>query len=274
MTICISNPQSNLHIINYKSDDVTTLENKLPETLRKSPCIESKGFCSWMCSLFNYLTGTFGEKLRCSQLNITLDSIFNQKNGWKTDSTFEYGGTIQTAWRSKQVGGTKYLVTAPAHDLPDENTVQAQLSGGRSTARTLGEIKDIYSNAYLKVLVPIAQSNTLGCFGPRGHFVLLEVTINDGNIQSAQLHDSKAGLIDAFYDGAEHLTKQLRTHDSLSLSKDFFVTTEHRGEQSLFNGNDCGRYTAYYANKITNEGNLLNANIADARYFFKNYFAK
>ncbi|WP_236851504.1 hypothetical protein [Candidatus Sodalis pierantonius] len=253
---------------------MTTLENKLPETLRKSPCIESKGFCSWMCSLFNYLTGTFGEKLRCSQLNITLDSIFNQKNGWKTDSTFEYGGTIQTAWRSKQVGGTKYLVTAPAHDLPDENTVQAQLSGGRSTARTLGEIKDIYSNAYLKVLVPIAQSNTLGCFGPRGHFVLLEVTINDGNIQSAQLHDSKAGLIDAFYDGAEHLTKQLRTHDSLSLSKDFFVTTEHRGEQSLFNGNDCGRYTAYYANKITNEGNLLNANIADARYFFKNYFAK
>ncbi|MFS1564102.1 MAG: hypothetical protein ACL7AX_11875 [Candidatus Arsenophonus phytopathogenicus] len=56
----------------------------------------------------------------------------------------------------------------------------------------------------------------------------------------------------------------------LGLDKDFAVTSEHLGHQALLNGNECGRFTAYYADKIIDD-NLSNANAKDAHAFFARY---
>lgn len=240
---------------------------------KTSPPSNSTGFFRTMASKFiNYLTGTFGKKMGCTNLNYKLSGIFATNNGWETKSTFTNGGTTQIGCRSQQRDGVTYVVSAPSHDLLDNNSIQASLSGGRSAAQTLIEIKNTYAKEKVKALIPIAQSNTLGCFGPRGHFVLLEVDMNGGNILSAKIHDSKGILIDMFYNGAKHLTKQLLAEKSLNLEKNFSVTAHHRSEQSLFNGNDCGRYTAYYAATIVEEDNLLKTSAANAKIFFNKHF--
>lgn len=242
---------------------------------KTSPSYKSSGFFHTMVSKFiNYVTGTFGKKMGCANLNHKLNSIFSKNNGWETKSTFINGGIVQIGCRSQQRDDVTYVVSAPCHDLLENNSMQALLSGGRSAAQTLSEIKNTYPKEKVKALIPIAQSNTLGCFGTRGHFVLLEVDMNVGNILSAKIHDSKGGLIDMFYNGSNHLTKQLLADKPLNLEKHFSVTANHRSEQSLFNGNDCGRYTAYYAATIIKEGNLLKASAANAKTFFSKHFLK
>lgn len=233
------------------------------------PAPESTGFRSWLSRLINYLTGTFGEKLNCSRLNQILDSVFSPQEGWDKGEHFECGGVMRTAWRSKSVAGITYYVTAPAHDLAEENSVQAQLSGGRSVAQTLEALKKVCPEGAVKALIPVAQSNTFGYFGPRGHFVLLETTISNGKIESAILHDSKEGLVDTLYNGGKHLTKQLRQKASLGLDEKFSVTVEHRSEQSLLNDKDCGRYTTHYAATIVQDGDLSNTSEKDAQAFFR-----
>lgn len=253
-----------------KIKNLSSFENN---QYKSSPPSKSTGFFRAVVSKFiNYLTGTFGKKMGCTNLNYWLSGIFSENNGWETKSTFTNGGTIQIGCRSQQRDDVTYVVSSPSHDLPENNSVQALLSGGRSAAQTLSEIKKIYSKEKVKALIPIAQSNTLGCFGTRGHFVLLEVDMNAGNILSAKIHDSKGILIDMFYNGSKHLTKQLLAEKSLNLEKTFSVTTNNRSEQSLFNGNDCGRYTAYYAATIIEEGNLIKASTTNAKAFFSKYF--
>lgn len=270
MTIPSSIPRTDSFIHCDWPDDTPA---DLPtEKIGRPPAPESNKLCTWISKLFNYLTGTFGEKLSPSRLNSTLDALFTPQDDWAQGPSFEHGGIEQTAWRAKQSAGVTYVVSAPAHDLQDENSSQAQLSGGRSTAQTLEEITAAYTSGSVKALIPIAQSNQLGCFGIRGHFVLLEVNIDEGKIQSAQIHDSKSNFIDAFYDGADYLTQQLRGNVNLGLGEDFAVTSEHRGEQSLLNGKDCGRYAAYYASTIVNQGDLSQAKKTDAKAFFKQHF--
>lgn len=252
--------------------DISDTKASLPVELKTPPCPENKGFSSWITRFINYFSDTFGDKLTCTQLNDSLNSVFSQKNEWEANLPFEYGGTLQVGCRSKQKGGVTYVVSAPSHDLMDKNSIQAMLSGGRSAATSLGEIQSHYSQGQVKAFVPIAQSNTCGYFGSRGHFVLLEVSINDGKIESAKLHDSKNGFIDTFYDGAAHLTKQLLSHKNLHLDENFSVTVEHHGDQALLNGSDCGRYVTYYASTLIDEGNLSGVNSLSTREFFKKYF--
>ncbi|MFT8210834.1 MAG: hypothetical protein ACMZI0_10145 [Symbiopectobacterium sp.] len=227
-----------------------------------------RDFCSRVVELFNVLTKTYGEKLTCSQLNRELDNVFNQQYDWTAETSFEYGGTRQTGYRSKQLNDITCLVCAPAHDLLDESSNAAQRSGGRSAASVLEEIKNNFPTGQIRTLIPIAQSNPLGCFGPRGHFALCEVDINDGKISTITLHDSKAGLVDAFYHGAEHLKEQFLAKENLGLDKQFILNTQHHGHQHLLNGNDCGRYTIYYANIIAEAGSLTDASVKAAREFF------
>lgn len=258
--------------INHDWDDLSDLKSNHTAELRKPPSPQNHGFCAWVSNFIHYLSGTFGEKLGCTQLNSALNSIFTPKEGWEAKSTFEYGGTIQVGCRSKQVDGITYVVAAPAHDLPTDDSVQAMLSGGRSAVQTLHEIQTTYPRGDVKVFIPIAQSNTLGCFGTRGHFVLLEADWVDGKIESAKIHDSKGGLLDTFYMGAQHLTKQLLREHLLDLPKGFEVTAEHYGDQSLFNGNDCGRYAAYYAATLIKKGDLSGSCSGAAQTFFKKHF--
>lgn len=225
-------------------------------------------FCSKIVEIFNKLTGINGEKLTCSQLNKALDSRFSQQDGWTAEAQFDYGGTTQTGYRSKQLNGITFLITAPAHDLLDEDTMAAQLSGGRAAAFVLNEIKDRYPSGQVKTLIPIAQSNPLGYFGPRDHFVLCEVDINEGIISAVTLHDSKAGLVDAFYHGANHLNAQLLAKESLELNKQFIINPHYHGHQHLLNGNDCGRFAVYYAETITTAGSLENASTEGSTRFF------
>ena len=46
------------------------------------------------------------------------------------------------------------------------------------------------------------------------------------------------------------------------------MTAEHHGDQSLLNGNDCGRFAAYYAAKIIAEGGLDRADKKGGDAFF------
>jgi len=248
--------------------DLSATESSISTEYRQPPSPQESGFCSWVRNLLNYLTGTFGEKLSCSKLNSALNDIFSPKNGWVHKGHFEYGGTNQVGYRSKQIEGVTYIVSAPCHDLTNTNSMQDLLSGGRTAAKTLSEIKNIYPEDKVKILIPIAQSNKFG-FSTRGHFVLLEVDIQEGNIQSAKIHDSKGGLLDNFYSGAKHLVKQLLADENLGLTKDFAITTEYHRDQNFFNNSDCGRYTVYHAHKIIENGRLSEANARDASSFFE-----
>lgn len=264
----ISNSHPNPHPTGHWGD-ISTAGHSLPAEFSKPPSTKKSDFCSWMRDFFNCLTGIFGEKLSCSKLNSALNDIFNPTNGWQAKAHFEFGGTNQVGYRSKQKDGITYIVSSACHDLTNPNPMQDLLSGGRTAAQTLNEIKKAYPHEQVKVLVPIAQSNKF-CGSTRGHFVLLEVDMHAGKIQSAKIHDSKGPLLDTFYNGARHLTKQLLAEKELGLDKDFAVTSEHLGHQALLNGKDCGRFTAYYADKIIDD-NLSNANAKDARAFFARY---
>lgn len=247
--------------------DLSSTGFRLPDEFRKPPHPEKSCFCLWLYDFLNYLSGTFGEKLSCSKLNSALNNIFSTNNGWQHKGRFEYGGTIQTGYRSQQIGGVNYIVSAPCHDMTDANPMQDRLSGGRTAAQTLREIKCSYPHEHVKILVPIAQSNKFG-LSTRGHFVLLDVDMNAGKIQSVKIHDSKGCLLDTLYQGAAHLTKQLLADENLNLAEDFGITTEYYGHQSLFNGKDCGRYVAYYAHNIISDGDVSQENKANARFFF------
>lgn len=268
MTI-ISNTHPNL---SSEWANISGAEPSLPTQFSKPPSPEKSGFCAWMRNFFNYLTGTFGEKLTPAKLNFALDDIFNKNNGWQHEAPFYNGGVEQTGYRSKQIDDRTYIVSSACHDLTNASETRNQLSGGRSTAQTLHEIKNAYPHQQVKALIPIAQSNQFG-LSTRGHFVLLEVDINAGKIQSAKIHDSKSGLLDTFYRGATHLTEQLRADVRLNLAEDFAITTEYHGDQALLNGNDCGRFTAYYADKIIHN-NTSHANAVGARAFFEDKFKK
>ncbi|HGJ5876983.1 MAG TPA: hypothetical protein ACHBX0_12300 [Arsenophonus sp.] len=266
MTVNILNTTPNLPSIDDWQISLDTADN-LPTEFSNSPTPEKSGFCSWVRNFFNYLTGTHGEKLSPVKLNFALDDVFCQEKGWKHEHHFENGGVNQVGLRSQQLGGKTYIVSSACHDLTNPTPTKNDLSGGRTVAQTLNEIKNTYPNGEVKTLIPIAQSNEFG-FSTRGHFVLLEVDINTGKIQSVKIHDSKNPLLNYFYDGAQHLTKQLLADENLALDKNFIVTSEHLGHQVMLNGNDCGRYAAYYAYKIINDGDLAGANATEARTFF------
>ena len=277
MTI-ISN--SHLHL-SSDWDNISGAAPSMPTEFSNPPSPEKSGFCAWMRNFFNYLTGTFGEKLAPSKLNSALDNIFNSMNEWKHDDPIYFnnreielhiGSQKQVSFRSMEKEGTTYIVSSACHDMANPTPIQHQQSGGRSVAEALSYIKNAYPHQQVKALIPIAQSNKL-VFSTRGHFVLLEVDINAGKIQSAKIHDSKGGLLDTFYRGAKHLTKQLLADENLGLDKNFAVTSEHHSDQSLLNGNDCGRFSAYYAKKII-DNDLSKANAVDARAFFEQNFKK
>ncbi|ACQ67316.1 hypothetical protein HDEF_0570 [Candidatus Hamiltonella defensa 5AT (Acyrthosiphon pisum)] len=268
MTINTSHCSTQMPSMNDWSD-LSATESSISTGCRQPPSPQESGFCSWVRNLLNYLTGTFGEKLSCSKLNSALNDIFSPENGWVHKGHFEYGGTNQVGYRSKQIEGVIYIVSAPCHDLSNPDTQQHVLSGGRNAAQMLSEIKNTYPNDEVKILIPVAQSNKFGFSEKRGHFVLLEVDMQEGKCQSAKIHDSKGGLLDTVYRGAKHLKKQLLADKNLSLTKNFAINTEYHGHQSVFNGNDCGRYSAYYANKIIEKRNLSEA--TDARPFFEKH---
>ncbi|MFS1539218.1 MAG: hypothetical protein ACL7BU_11735 [Candidatus Phlomobacter fragariae] len=267
----ISNNAPNFNLIG-DGGYISATGHSMPTEFRNPPSPEKSDFCSWMRNFFYYLTRTFGEKLTPSKLNFALDDIFSKSKQWKHEAPFYNGGIEQVGYRSKQIDNTTYIVSSASHDLTNASETENQLSGGRSAAQALHEIKKIYPHQQLKILVPIAQSNKFG-FNTRGHFVLLQVDMNAGKIQAAKIHDSKGSLLDTFYNGAAHLTEQLRADEGLSLAKNFAITIKYHGDQSLFNGNDCGRFTAYYADKIIDD-NLSNANVVDARVFFNRNFKK
>ncbi|HHX8748378.1 TPA: hypothetical protein ACVPFL_000495 [Morganella morganii] len=231
---------------------------------------ESAGFCSWLHSFINRLLGIFGEKLSPGQLNRSLDSIFSEDKGWRQNRDANAWGVEQTVFRVKESAGIAYIVCATTHDLPESDSVAAHMAGGRSLLQTFTALADAYQQGPAKALIPVAQSNTYGPFGPRGHFTLLEADIDNGIIQSAVLHDPKGGFVDMFYGGAGRLTAILRKENLIG--DDFSVTVEHRGDQSLLNGNDCGRFAAYYAAKITAEGGLDCADKKGAVAFFAEHF--
>lgn len=273
MTINTSHCSTQMPSMNDWSD-LSATESSISTEYRQPPSPQESGFCSWVRNLLNYLTGTFGEKLSCSKLNSVLNDIFSPENGWEHKNGsehkghFEYSLKNQVGYRSKQISGVSYIISAPCHDLTNPTIEQDLLSGGRNAAKMLSEIKNTYPHDEVKILIPVAQSNKFGFSEKRGHFVLLEVDMQEGKIQSAKIHDSKGGLFDTVYRGAKHLKKQLLADENLSLTKDFAITTEYHGHQSLFNSNDCGRYSAYYANKIIEKRNLSQA--TDARSFFEN----
>ncbi|MCU6224655.1 hypothetical protein [Morganella morganii] len=231
---------------------------------------ESAGFCSWLHSFINRLLGIFGEKLSPDQLNQSLDSIFSEDKEWQQNRDVNAWGVKQTVLRVKESAGIAYIVCATTHDLPESDSVAAHMAGGRSLLQIFTALADACQQGSAKALIPVAQSNTYGPFGPRGHFTLLEADIDNGIIQSAVLHDPKGGFVDMFYGGAGRLTAILRKENLIG--DDFSVTVEHRGDQSLLNGNDCGRFAAYYAAKITAEGGLDCADKKGAVAFFAEHF--
>lgn len=253
----------------------TSCATLMKEAMKSLLFFQFGDFCARIAEIFRVLTDTHGEKLTCSQLNLQLDTLFSKEQGWTPlKRTSAYTGIEQTVYRSRQIEDITYLVFAPTHDLLDEHSNTATLSGSHSAATMLEEIKKEFPTGNVKTLLPIAQSNPLGCFGLRGHFVLCEVEINEGIISTITLHDPKAGLIDAFYKGGNHLKRQLFNHDALELDKQFILNSHHHGHQHLFNGNDCGRYTLYYADTIVKTGSLTEASAKDAMAFFSKHCAK
>ncbi|MFM5540426.1 hypothetical protein ACET8U_22595 [Aeromonas veronii] len=208
------------------------------------------------------------------QLNDTLSQIFSKENGWEHGPMFYCGDKEQASYMSKKIAGTTYVVSATSHDLSEDTSSEATMAGGRSVVQTLKDITTNYPEGETKVLIPIAQANNYGpCgkFGSRGHLVLLEVNINNGALTNATLHDSKGGMLDHLYSGADRLHRMLN-NGTLPNTSGFSVDVEHRGEQSLLNGKDCGRFTTYYAHEITEHGNLEQASKAGARIFFNSNF--
>lgn len=230
----------------------------------------SSGFVAWVEKIIDYFSGVFGERMTAPELNAALFNIFSSKNDWQPNNASEN----EPQATSKKLGGTTYVVSAVSHDRPDYDSPESIMTGAQPVATTLDNIQNKYSKGDVKVLIPIAQANNYGpsgVFGMRGHLVLLEADIKDGVLTHATLHDSKGGLLDHIYHGADRLNTLLQDK-KIQTSADFSLNVEHRGEQSLFNGKDCGRFTAYYAHKITEKGNLNDASRAEARAFFDNNF--
>lgn len=263
-------PESHTSALSYHSETSSLMRQDHEQFANIVKTPENRGFCSWLHTFINKLFGVFGEKLSPGQLNRCLDRIFSEDKGWIKNGDFNIGGVDQTLFREKKSSGINYIVCAPTHDLTEYDSVAAHMAGGRSLIQTFTALTKEYSQGLTKALIPIAQSNSYALFGPRGHFTLLEIDIDDSTIQSAVLHDSKGGFADMFYCGAERLTDIFRK--TRLTGDDFFVTVEHRGEQCLLNGNDCGRFAIYYAAQIATEGDLKNASEKSAFAFFKEHF--
>jgi len=265
-----NNEKNDFEIINSVDEPGGSFDNTLQQP-------NSSGFVAWVGKLIDYLSGVFGERMTAPQLNKALGDIFSTENGWEM---FDCAGQEQASHMSKILGGTTYVVSAVSHDRPDYGSVESITTGAPPVATTLVNIKNQYKKGDVKVLIPIAQANNYGpsgIFGMRGHLVLLEADIENGVLTKATLHDSKGGLLDHIYHGADRLNTLLH-NENIKTSANFSLNVDYRGEQSLFNGKDCGRFTAYYAHKITeqgtleNKGTLENTSRAGARDFFTQHF--
>lgn len=258
-----NNEENDFEIINSVSESGGGFDNTLQQP-------NSSGFVAWVGKLIDYLSGVFGERMTAPQLNKALGDIFSKENGWEM---FGCAGQ-EASHMSKILGGKTYVVSAVSHDRPDYDSMESITTGALPVATTLGNIQEKYREGDVKVLIPIAQANNYGpsgVFGIRGHLVLLEADIKDGELTHATLHDSKGGLLDHIYHGADRLNTLLRDKN-IKTSDNFSLNVEYRGEQSLFNGKDCGRFTAYYAHEITKNGTLDNTSRAGARDFFTQHF--
>lgn len=271
----------------------------------------SAGFGAWLMRLIDRLIGVFGQKLTPTALNASLTSIC-ESNKWSTYGSAATGGEYQTNTKGvaqfhyKQVGDTTYVMMPTAHDLKDsDNDAKKMQAGGKSISDVLNTVQNnldkLPSSANFKILIPVAQANDVGPFGQRGHFVLLEVdatykgkyenkktAVGAGReviyetknkidkdekkieISKATLHDPKGGLLDYAYDGMTHVTQRLA--ETGMLNGHFSSNVEYQGQQSLLNGNDCGRFTAYYAHEIAENGSLTKSSRESAVDFFNTNF--
>ncbi|WP_235667740.1 hypothetical protein [Candidatus Williamhamiltonella defendens] len=66
------------------------------------------------------------------------------------------------------------------HELSNLDTQQHVLSEGYNAAQMLSKIKNTYPNDEVEILIFVAQSNKFGLSEKRGHFVLLEVDMQEG----------------------------------------------------------------------------------------------
>ncbi|PHV13242.1 hypothetical protein [Chitinimonas sp. BJB300] len=238
---------------------------------------DSKGITAYLVDMIiriaQTLTGSYGSKMSSHQMNMALDRIFSQADDWKCSESRNGNGLPD--FRSKSLENTRYVVSSSCHDLPESGSV-FQRGGSLSVPKVLLDICNAYPVGDVRALLPVAQGNDLGCFGPRGHFTLFDVKIENGKIISAELIDSKGGLIDHFYNGKEKLKDLILGSDGLGcnglegkVAKEFSVVTTYLGHQGLLNGNDCGRHVVYAADTIVEKDSLKNASSNEARQFFK-----
>ncbi|MFM0610033.1 hypothetical protein PQR05_36535 [Paraburkholderia sediminicola] len=204
------------------------------------------------------LAGFFGQStpprqaLTPQSLNELMDRIFG---GWKA-ATGPIGiHESKQMWRSQLIGDVQYVITSVAHDLPINcNCMQSAQSGGIHAAELLHNLLRDYPGESMRVLLPIAQSNSY-IWGQRAHFILLDVKIELGKLIFAKIHDPKPWTIWSHYDGGAMLAEQIRKYSSqeglgLNLESGFGITTTNYGHQGILNNHDCGRYCAYYAKII------------------------
>ncbi|SPP32404.1 hypothetical protein ARAF_2567 [Arsenophonus endosymbiont of Aleurodicus floccissimus] len=68
--------------------DISIAGHSLSAEFSKPPSLEKSSFYSWIRNFFNYLTGTFGEKLSFSKLNSALNDIFKPTDDWQAKGRY------------------------------------------------------------------------------------------------------------------------------------------------------------------------------------------
>ena len=147
-----------------------------------------------------------------------------------------------------------HIVANPCHDLPANASARLRnQSAESSVAECLAAICLHHPENTVVVQIPVCQDNPLG-INRRGHFALLNARIENGCLKTAVLVDSKAGLLDLFYDGARHLSDQSREVPEVRIDAPdtFEIRTQYLGDQALINGTDCGRFAVKHAESFTN----------------------
>lgn len=215
-----------------------------------------------------WITGKFGETMTSEDVNRYLDVVFPEDN-WERKrvsiTTVADGSEAlpwavngyerSLIWREREVEGEKQIVTDTCHDMPADTPILESIQAtALSVAECLFHVCQNNPQGKINVQIPVEQSSPF-FGGYRGHFVLLNVSVENGRVIRASVIESKQKHCDFGYDGAHHLFVQLRDYPDFPFGSrdDFEITTHYLGDQPMTNGNDCGRYAVAHARRFVSE---------------------
>lgn len=196
----------------------------------------------WGRGIANIFQTTYGSQTTPTKLNTELNKLTTGDEWISSEKlTKPFSGQEVSLYHStEKADGTKFIVTAPAHDLKDSATpMEMARAGELSVKEVIAKVIKENLVGKVEVCVPVAQaSKYFGGLLERNHWATLKFSLEDGNIQEANLYDSK-GWLSGLYNGSAKIQAHLPENAPT-------VQATYTGHQGFFNNNDCGRFSVAY----------------------------